>query len=139
MNRTRTQRKTLWGIGDMLVIVWCLIPVVWLASLSFKDPATFGDGSFIPTRWTLANYRGIFQTSLFTRALVNSIGIALIATPLGVVVATSAAYAVARLRVPGKRVLLGATCWSRCSRPSRWSARCSPCGGSFTCSTPGPG
>jgi trehalose/maltose transport system permease protein len=105
----RTQRKTLWGIGDMLLIVWCLIPVLWLASLSFKDPATFGDGSFIPTKWTLVNYRGIFQTSLFTRALVNSIGIALIATALAVVVATSAAYAIARLRFPGKRVLLGAT------------------------------
>jgi multiple sugar transport system permease protein len=105
----RTQRKTLWGIGDMLLIVWCLIPVLWLASLSFKDPATFGDGGFIPTKWTLANYRGIFQTSLFTRALVNSIGIALIATALAVVVATSAAYAIARLRFPGKRVLLGAT------------------------------
>jgi trehalose/maltose transport system permease protein len=109
MNRTRTQRKTLWGIGDMLVIVWCLIPVMWLASLSFKDPATFGDGSFIPTRWTLENYRGIFSTDLFNRALVNSIGIALIATTLAVVVATSAAYAIARLRFPGKRVLLGAT------------------------------
>jgi multiple sugar transport system permease protein len=93
----------------MLLIVWCLIPVLWLASLSFKDPATFGDGSFIPTKWTLVNYRGIFQTSLFTRALVNSIGIALIATALAVVVATSAAYAIARLRFPGKRVLLGAT------------------------------
>jgi multiple sugar transport system permease protein len=109
MNRTRTQRKTLWGIEDMLVIVWCLIPVMWLASLSFKDPATFGDGSFIPTRWTLENYRGIFSTDLFNRALVNSIGIALIATTLAVVVATSAAYAIARLRFPGKRVLLGAT------------------------------
>jgi multiple sugar transport system permease protein len=109
MNRARTQRKTLWGIEDMLVIVWCLIPVLWLASLSFKDPATFSDGSFIPTKWTLANYRGIFSTDLFNRALVNSIGIALIATTLAVVVATSAAYAIARLRFPGKRVLLGAT------------------------------
>jgi multiple sugar transport system permease protein len=105
----RTQRKTLWGIGDTLLIVWCLIPVLWLASLSFKDPATLGDGSFIPTKTTLENYRGIFSTSLFTRALVNSIGIALIATALAVVVATSAAYAIARLRFPGKRVLLGAT------------------------------
>jgi multiple sugar transport system permease protein len=105
----RTQRKTLWGIGDTLLIVWCLIPVLWLASLSFKDPATLGDGSFIPTKATLENYRGIFSTSLFTRALVNSIGIALIATALAVVVATSAAYAIARLRFPGKRVLLGAT------------------------------
>jgi multiple sugar transport system permease protein len=105
----RTQRATLWGLGNTLVILWALIPVLWLASLSFKDPATIGDGSFIPTKWTLDNYRGIFDTSLFTRALVNSIGIALIATALAVVVATLAAYAIARLRFPGKGVLVGAS------------------------------
>ena len=59
--------------------------------------------------WTLANYRGIFQTSLFTRALVNSIGIALIATVLAVAVGSMAAYAVARLRFPGKQVLVAVT------------------------------
>jgi trehalose/maltose transport system permease protein len=107
MNRN-ARAKTLWGIGDAIVIVVALVPVLWLASLSFKDPATIGDGSFLPHKWTLANYRGIFQTSLFTRALVNSIGIALIATALAVVVGSLAAYAVARLRFPGKAVLVAA-------------------------------
>jgi multiple sugar transport system permease protein len=107
MNRT-ARATTFWGIGDAIVIVWALIPVLWLASLSFKDPSTIGDGSFLPHKWTLENYRGIFQTSLFTRALVNSIGIALIATALAVVVGSMAAYAVARLRFPGKGLLVGA-------------------------------
>jgi multiple sugar transport system permease protein len=84
-----------------------LVPVLWLASLSFKDPATIADGSFLPRKWTLENYRGIFDTSLFTRALVNSIGIAVIATVLAVVVGSMAAYAVARLRFPGKGLLVG--------------------------------
>jgi ABC-type glycerol-3-phosphate transport system permease component len=48
-------------------------------------------------------------TSLFTRALVNSIGIALIATFLAIVVGTMAAYAIARLRFPGKAGLVAAT------------------------------
>jgi multiple sugar transport system permease protein len=100
--------RTLWGIGDAIVIIVALVPVLWLASLSFKDPSTIADGSFLPQRWTLANYRGIFQTSLFTRALVNSVGIALIATALAVVVGSMAAYAVARLRFPGKGLLVGA-------------------------------
>jgi multiple sugar transport system permease protein len=108
MNRN-TQRQTLWGIGNAIVIIVVLVPVLWLASLSFKDPATIGDGSFLPHKWTLENYRGIFQTSLFTRALVNSIGIALIATALAVVIGSMAAYAVARLRFPGKGLLVGAT------------------------------
>jgi multiple sugar transport system permease protein len=106
MNRT-ARARTLWGIGDAIVITVALVPVLWLASLSFKDPTTIADGSFLPRRWTLENYRGIFDTSLFTRALVNSIGIAVIATVLAVVVGSMAAYAVARLRFPGKGLLVG--------------------------------
>jgi multiple sugar transport system permease protein len=106
MNRT-ARARTLWGIGDAIVITVALVPVLWLASLSFKDPATIADGSFLPRKWTLENYRGIFDTSLFTRALVNSIGIAVIATVLAVVVGSMAAYAVARLRFPGKGLLVG--------------------------------
>ena len=106
---TRTAAKTSWAVGNTVVVVLALVPVLWLASLSFKDPSTIADGSFLPQKWTLANYRGIFQTSLFTRALVNSIGIALIATALAVVVGSLAAYAVARLRFPGKAVLVAAT------------------------------
>ena len=105
---TRTAAKTSWAVGNTIVIVLALVPVLWLASLSFKDPSTITDGSFLPHRWTLANYRGVFQTSLFTRALVNSIGIAVIATVLAVVIGSLAAYAVARLRFPGKGLLVAA-------------------------------
>jgi multiple sugar transport system permease protein len=100
--------RTLWAIGNTIVIIVALVPVLWIASLSFKDPSTIGDGTFLPRRWTLDNYRGIFDTSLFTRALVNSIGIALIATLLAVILGSMAAYAVARLRFPGKGLLVGA-------------------------------
>ena len=48
----------------------------------------------------------MFSDPLFTRALRNSIGIALIATLLSVVVAMFAAYAIARLDFPGKKLLL---------------------------------
>ena len=48
----------------------------------------------------------MFSQPLFTRALINSIGIALIATLLSVVLAMFAAYAIARLEFPGKKLLL---------------------------------
>ena len=102
------RRQGVLGVGNTIILA-ALVPVLWLASLSFKDPSTIADGSFLPQKWTLDNYRGIFQTSLFTRALVNSIGIALIATVLAVVVGSMAAYAVARLRFPGKQVLVAVT------------------------------
>jgi multiple sugar transport system permease protein len=101
--------NTLWAAGNTVVILLAVLPVLWIASLSFKDPSTITDGSLFPRKWTLDNYRGIFATSLFTRALVNSIGIAVIATVLAVLVASMAAYAIARLRFPGKGVLVGVT------------------------------
>ncbi|HEX3327098.1 MAG TPA: carbohydrate ABC transporter permease [Actinomycetota bacterium] len=103
------QQKVGWGAANLVVIVVAAIPVLWLASLSFKDPSTLTDGSFIPHKWTLDNYSGIFSTSLFTRALINSIGIALIATFLAVVLGAMAAYAVARLNFPGKTLLIAAS------------------------------
>jgi len=89
------------------VILLVLIPVVWIFSLSFKDPSSITDPTYFPTKWTWANYKGIFNSSEFTRPLLNSIGIGLIATFISVVLASLAAYAVARLAFPGKRALIG--------------------------------
>jgi multiple sugar transport system permease protein len=96
-----------WSVVNLVVIVYALVPVLWIAALSFKSTATLHDGRFIPKQWTLDNYRGIFRTSAFTSALLNSIGIGLISTAIAVVIGMMAAYAVARLNFPGKRVLVG--------------------------------
>jgi len=101
------RQKVGWGTANVLVVVVALIPLLWIVSLSFKDPATITSATFWPKRWTLENYRGIFKTSEFTRALVNSIGIALISTFIAVLFASMAAYAVARLDFPGKSALIG--------------------------------
>jgi multiple sugar transport system permease protein len=102
-----SRQKTGWATANTVIIVLALIPVLWIVSLSFKDPTTLTNASFWPKKWTLQNYRGIFQTSEFTRALINSIGIALISTFIAVLFASMAAYAVARLDFPGKSVLIG--------------------------------
>lgn len=102
-----TRAKATWGLLDVVVVVFALTPVLWIASLSFKTPETLTDGSFIPREWTLDNYRVIFTTDQFVRALINSIGIALIATAIAVVLGTMAAYAIARLDFPGKGLLVG--------------------------------
>ncbi|CUU58277.1 multiple sugar transport system permease protein [Parafrankia irregularis] len=96
-----------WVTANTVVVVLSLVPLLWLVSLSFKTPESIGDGRLVPTDWTLANYRGIFTQSLFTRALVNSLGIALISTLLAVGIGGLAAYAIARLRFPGRRALVG--------------------------------
>jgi multiple sugar transport system permease protein len=97
-----------WSAAILAIVVVSLVPVVWIISLSFKDPSTIGDGSFLPSKWSWTNYSGIFKQGIFTDALRNSIGIALISTVIAVVIASFAAYAIARLEFRGKRFLLGA-------------------------------
>ena len=96
------------GVGFVLILVWCLLPVAWIISLSFKSPEETAAGSpqFLPKDATLQNYRDILDNPDFLDALRNSFGIALIATFLSVVFATLAAYAIARLEFRGKRAVL---------------------------------
>jgi trehalose/maltose transport system permease protein len=100
-------RKGWWALADIVILGYALVPVLWIVSLSFKPPNSINDGRFIPAEFTWSNYRQIFQLAPFVSALRNSIGIALIATSLSVVIGTLAAYAIARLSFPGKKLLVG--------------------------------
>ncbi|HXO09356.1 MAG TPA: carbohydrate ABC transporter permease [Solirubrobacteraceae bacterium] len=104
--RSNSTQKAWWGAAFVVIAVCSLVPVVWIIMLSLKTPETATDGSFIPHQWTLHNYSDIFNQSVFTSALRNSIGIGLIATTLAVILASSAAYAIARLKFPGKQGIL---------------------------------
>lgn len=108
MSRPDSSRTAGWLIADVLVLCYALVPVLWVLSLSLKPTSSVKDGKFFPWPITLDNYRGIFSGNVFTSALVNSIGIGLIATVIAVSVGTMAAYAVARLDFPGKKALIGA-------------------------------
>ena len=94
--------------GFVLILLWCLFPVVWIISLSFKSEGETAVGSpqFLPEDPTFDNYTAIIDNPDFTRALINSFGISLIATVLSVIFATLAAYAIARLEFTGKRLVL---------------------------------
>ena len=105
---SRGTRIAGWGTANLMVFVFALFPIFWILMLSLKDPATVNDGRLIPATWSLKNYEGIFDQAIFTRALINSIGIALIATFVAVLLASMAAYAIARLDFPGKTLMLTA-------------------------------
>jgi multiple sugar transport system permease protein len=102
-----TNRKERWWIvGSIVIVLYTAIPVIWILSLSFKTGAQLTDGRFFPRNWSVQNYKTVFTSDLFTSALRNSIGIALLATALSVGIATLAAYAIARLDFPGKKIIL---------------------------------
>jgi multiple sugar transport system permease protein len=100
--------KVGWGLAGLAILVYTLLPVAWIVSLSFKQGDDINNKKFLPSHWSLDNYRTVFDTNLFTSALRNSIGISLIATTISVMLATVAAYAIARLQFRGKRWVLSA-------------------------------
>ena len=106
--RSGTRRAATWVVVDALVLSYALVPVLWILSLSLKPTSTVKDGRLIPSSPTLDNYRGIFRGNFFTSALINSVGIGVLTTVIAVVIGAMAAYAVARLEFPGKRLLIGA-------------------------------
>jgi multiple sugar transport system permease protein len=95
-------------LGFLIILVWCLLPVVWIVMVSLKPVAetTTGSPQFLPKTWTVQNYKDVFRNDDFLRALGNSFGIAIISTIIAIIFATLAAYAIARLEFRGKRVVL---------------------------------
>ena len=105
-----TKEKTWWIVAGVAIVVYALFPVAWIVSLSFKAPGDLANGQFLPSTPTDENYSTIFTgagADLVLPALRNSFGICLIATFISCLLAMFAAYAIARLDFPGKKLILG--------------------------------
>ncbi len=99
-------KKAGWAAVDVVVLLYAFVPVIWIVSLSLKGDDTLNDGNFIVRQPTGEAYSEIFANEDFVRALINSIGICVIATFVALLLGTMAAYAIARLEFPGKRTIV---------------------------------
>jgi multiple sugar transport system permease protein len=102
--RSPLRAGALWIVAGLLVSVW-VFPVLWGLLTSFK---TERDVLAYPPLFifepTLANYREVlFGTSTILPNLLSSMVVATGSTLLTMIIAIPAAYAIARLRFPGKR------------------------------------
>jgi multiple sugar transport system permease protein len=101
--------RLLWRVGSVAVICYALLPIIWILSLSLKPAAELNDGRFLPVNPSLEHYQAIFVDPQFPAALLNSIGVAALATLLSIALGALAAYAIVRLRFRGRRwILVGA-------------------------------
>lgn len=98
---------TLISTGVALIF---LLPIVWMIFTSFKELGeSLSTSSLIPKSWTIENYTSIFGadsdapilTWLMNTAIVTAAGTALV-----VFVDVLAAYTLARLNLPGKKIFL---------------------------------
>ena len=111
-----SHRTAVWVVNGLLLGLCALsgFPLLWMVSVSFMPP---GASSTLPVSlWprspTWANYRALFSTLGMGRYLLNSLGIATLATAVSLVFNVSAGYAFAKLPFPGRdavfKAMLGA-------------------------------
>jgi multiple sugar transport system permease protein len=107
MRRIQPNRIVFWSIL-IVALFSILFPFYWMMASSMKNLAElFGrDPTFFPSRIHLEAYRLLFEEMSFGRNLINTALVATTTSLLAVILASLGAYAVARLRFGGKRLLL---------------------------------
>ncbi len=102
--RETTGFKVFRVVGLTFITLLTAIPLYIILSSSVKPLVDVrGEFSWIPTRVTLSAYSEMWSTIPLARYLANSLLVSVVATVLSLVVATFAAYAVARLPFRGSR------------------------------------
>jgi multiple sugar transport system permease protein len=82
-------------------------PFFWQLLTSFKpESELLRVPPLLPTRFTLEHYRVVFEQSVMPQALWNSFGVAALTTLVALALGLPAAYALARLPVPGRSAML---------------------------------
>lgn len=98
-------RMTVLTLGAFVMIA----PFLYLLSTSFKQNALVLEipPQLIPHHPTGANYVQAWSSNRFARYFVNSVLVALATTAAAVFLSSMMAYAFARFRFPGRRLLFG--------------------------------
>jgi multiple sugar transport system permease protein len=107
--KTKNIGQHLWlGIAIALVLIFSLAPVMWQLLTSFKVNQDISKVPtvYFPTRFTFGHYIELFTRRPFWRYIFNSAFVAIISTSLALGFGAPAAYALARLRPWGGRVIL---------------------------------
>ncbi len=100
-------KSILMGLGTGFLLVFCLAPVCYMVVISFSsNPFLTSSGQ--AWRFTLMHYRDVlFSPSIhFLEYLANSLLVSGMSSLLTILIASLAAYAIARLELPGKFVIL---------------------------------
>jgi spermidine/putrescine transport system permease protein len=105
---TKTARAWRWmrehavNIVAVLVVIYLLIPIALIFVFSFNDPA--GRYNFTWVGFTLKHWGHPFSDSELTKALLESIKLALLATLISTIIGTMMAIALVRHNFFGRRI-----------------------------------
>ena len=107
---TAKQKKLLQQLGLWVLIViisvYALFPFYYAIITSFKSGSAIFQVTYWPTDFSLANYWSVLAQGQFPRNIFNSIVVSFAVVVLSLLLAVTAAYALARVRFAGRGVLL---------------------------------
>jgi ABC-type glycerol-3-phosphate transport system permease component len=109
---SRGRRRSVLGTRYAFLIVGALVlmtPFAYMFATSFKERAFIFEvpPQFIPRDPTVDNYREAWSSNNFDRYFLNSLLVASATTIFSVFLSSLMAYAFARFRFPGRRLLFG--------------------------------
>ncbi len=107
-NKFNLQQIILW-IGIALLIIFVLFPILLQLLTSFKtNEEIFAvPNVYIPSKITFQHYQDLFIRRPFGRYIFNSAFVSIVSTLLCLGLGSPAAYVLARMRLPGKQIILG--------------------------------
>ncbi len=101
-------RKVILPLAIAFTVVFCLAPILWQLLTSFKVNTDISavPNVYLPSRYTLTHYQELFARRPFFNYILNSALVSIASTILALGLGAPAAYALARLKLQGERVIL---------------------------------
>ncbi|MBW4692930.1 MAG: carbohydrate ABC transporter permease [Lyngbya sp. HA4199-MV5] len=99
--------RILFWVAVVAIAIFCLAPMLWQVLTSFKvnEDISAVPNVYLPTRLTLNHYIELFSRRPFMRYILNSAIVSLISTVACLAIGSPAAYALARLRPLGGKIV----------------------------------
>lgn len=106
--RLRPIQLVLMQLLISIIIIWCLAPFYWtvITSLKQANAIFYNPTSYLPDPVDLKSWIVVVNLPRFQGALINSTIIASSVTVVSLTLGSLCAYAIARLRFPGKNIVL---------------------------------
>jgi multiple sugar transport system permease protein len=105
----RRLRRIAFSCLAILIGLWSVLPFVWQTLSSFQLDAALTSKTpvLLSAQMTWSHYRSIFGARDFQSYILNSVIVTFSATAVALVLAAACAYALTRLPLPGKGLVLG--------------------------------
>jgi len=104
--RMRTLKAAGFAVLVAAIITESVFPFYYAILTAFKSGNTIFHVDYWPTSFSLSNYVSVLTQGVFARNVLNSLFVACVTVAISLIFGTTAAYALARFRFGGRKLLL---------------------------------